>query len=133
MQELNFSVTLTRMSCGECAGTFAINEQYRLQRKEKGGSWNCPYCKTSWSYSESTVNELKRELAVEKNRTELAIKRKEWAEQEAKVERNRAGAYKGIITKIKSRVSKGVCPCCNRTFANLARHMGTQHPDYVER
>lgn len=22
------------------------------------------------------------------------------------------------------------CPCCTRTFANMARHMKTQHPDY---
>jgi hypothetical protein len=24
----------------------------------------------------------------------------------------------------------GVCPCCNRTFQQLARHMKAKHPGY---
>lgn len=30
--------------------------------------------------------------------------------------------------KIK-RVQNGVCPCCNRTFKDLAAHMKTKHPE----
>ena len=30
-------------------------------------------------------------------------------------------------------VSGGACPCCNRSFENLARHMATKHKDYVKR
>lgn len=40
-------------------------------------------------------------------------------------------AAKGRITKIKNLVSKGVCPCCNRQFANLHRHMTTEHPTFT--
>lgn len=43
----------------------------------------------------------------------------------------RAAAYKGQVTKIKRRVGAGICPCCNRSFANLARHMAGQHPDFT--
>lgn len=25
----------------------------------------------------------------------------------------------------------GVCPCCNRSFTNVRRHMTSQHPDYT--
>lgn len=25
-----------------------------------------------------------------------------------------------------------VCPCCNRTFQNVARHIAGQHPDYAD-
>lgn len=39
-------------------------------------------------------------------------------------------ATKGVVTRIKNRVGHGVCPCCNRTFENLRRHMGSKHPDY---
>ena len=45
--------------------------------------------------------------------------------------RSRA-ALKGQVTKIKRRVSKGICPCCRRNFANLKRHMEGQHPDWSE-
>ena len=42
-----------------------------------------------------------------------------------------AAAYKGHLTRVKRRVGNGVCPCCNRTFKNLADHMTTKHPDYA--
>ena len=29
------------------------------------------------------------------------------------------------------RVGHGVCPCCNRTFGDLYRHMSTKHPGYA--
>jgi hypothetical protein len=28
------------------------------------------------------------------------------------------------------RIGNGVCPCCNRSFTNLRRHMTTKHPEY---
>lgn len=31
---------------------------------------------------------------------------------------------------MKNRVANGVCPCCNRHFENLERHMKGQHPDF---
>ena len=27
------------------------------------------------------------------------------------------------------RVHNGVCPCCNRSFQNLQKHMKTKHPE----
>jgi len=48
-----------------------------------------------------------------------------------KMERSRA-AYKGRVTRIKKRIGNGVCPCCNRTFSNLGRHMASQHPGYQD-
>jgi len=41
-------------------------------------------------------------------------------------------ATKGALTKAKRRVGNGVCPCCNRSFQNVRRHMTTKHPDYQE-
>jgi hypothetical protein len=31
---------------------------------------------------------------------------------------------------MRHRVSNGVCPCCNRTFAKLAAHMKIKHPGF---
>jgi hypothetical protein len=33
--------------------------------------------------------------------------------------------------KLKSRARHGVCPCCNRQFVNMAKHMQSKHPDFV--
>lgn len=45
-------------------------------------------------------------------------------------ERQRSAA-RGQVTRIKNRVGHGVCPCCNRTFENLGRHMMSQHPTFT--
>src|SRR3990167_10385434 len=42
-----------------------------------------------------------------------------------------AAAFRGQVTRVKNRVGNGVCPCCNRTFSDLARHMHSKHPDYA--
>lgn len=41
-------------------------------------------------------------------------------------------ALKGVVTRTKKRVGNGVCPCCNRTFQQLARHMEAKHPEYAD-
>ena len=119
--ELDFYV----VSCGDCGGVYAILERVRLQKEREGKSWTCPYCKSGWGYSGCGENaRLKRELEQER-------KRKEWAQQEARNAENRRRAEKGAKTRIKNRIANGVCPCCNRTFQNLAKHMGNKHPDYA--
>ena len=45
-------------------------------------------------------------------------------------EKASARAYKGAATKAKKRAAAALCPCCNRSFSQLARHMASQHPDY---
>lgn len=47
-------------------------------------------------------------------------------------ERRSHAATKGQLTRVRKRIAAGVCPCCNRTFQNVARHMAGQHPDYAE-
>ena len=42
----------------------------------------------------------------------------------------RAATFKGHVTRIKNRVGRGDCPCCNRHFDNLQRHMATKHPTW---
>jgi hypothetical protein len=36
------------------------------------------------------------------------------------------------IKRIKKRAAAGTCPCCQRSFSNMATHMKRQHPDYVK-
>lgn len=34
------------------------------------------------------------------------------------------------LVRDRHRFANGVCPCCNRSFEALRRHIATQHPDY---
>lgn len=117
--QIKMLVTLTEINCGECAGTYAINERYRQQQYQKGGTWTCPYCKTGWGYSGNSENEkLKRELEAEKARKLDALSRA-----------NVAATERDKLARKLKRVSRGVCPECRRTFSNLARHMACKHGD----
>jgi hypothetical protein len=46
--------------------------------------------------------------------------------------RRGAAAQKGQKTRIKNRIARGVCPCCNRSFADLGAHMQQKHPHFTE-
>lgn len=75
---------------------------------------------------------LRRERDALKQR--LAEKDDEIARQRnrAEVTERRLSAAKGRVTRIKNRVGHGVCPCCNRTFGDLQRHMATKHAGYAK-
>ena len=124
-------VSLTTINCGRCGGIYAINERYRAQKEEEGGSWNCPYCKVGWGYSDNNENSrLRREKAALEQRLREEKIRTQTARVSAQFHKNQAIAYKGHKTRLQKRIKAGVCPCCNRTFKQLAEHMASEHPDY---
>lgn len=124
------TTSLTTINC-KCGGTYAINERYREEKARTGGYWHCPYCECSWGYGEGENARLKKEVEAAKKREQMANQRADDWRVRADHEGRRAAAARGQVTKLKNRVGKGVCPCCNRTFANLQRHMQGQHPDWA--
>lgn len=113
---LAVTVNLTEINCGECGGTYAINERYREQKYQKSGFWNCPYCQCSWGYGKGENAKLREEVEAEKRRTQAALTRE-----------NEERAAKEKLERKLLRVGRGTCPECNRSFANLARHMNCKH------
>lgn len=97
-------------------------------RADSKRSFFCPNGH-SQHYTESEADRLRRER--DRLKQQIAQEQdvaRQWRE-EAEREKARAAGYKGVATKMRNRVAKGVCPCCNRTFLDLARHMATKHPD----
>jgi hypothetical protein len=100
------------------------NSQNHL--KENGGFW-CPAGHQRHFVSgESEEIKLRRQL-------QQKIQNEAYLNDQIKAAERRTSAARGVVTRIKNRVSHGVCPCCNRTFANLMRHMKTKHPAYNEK
>lgn len=131
---------LTTMNCGVCGGVYAIQEVYRKECHSKAKCWTCPYCRCSWGYPGKTeADKLRARLEIAQSRAdklrarlEIARSHADHAAQRAKgLERSNA-ALRGVNTRTKNRIKNGVCPCCKRSFVDLAAHMKTKHPAYGE-
>ena len=114
-------VQLTEMECGKCGVAFAIPESMRSEKERDGGNWFCPNGH-SRVYRETVTEKLAKErarsarLVAERDQLDASLR-----------------ATRGVVTRKTNelkRVKAGVCPCCNRSFQNLHRHMETKHPDF---
>lgn len=125
------STQLTTIECGRCGGIYAIGETYRDKCHDDGTSWNCPYCRVGWGYAgNSRVEQLTRKLAFQERELAHETARHKWTKSNLKDTEHRRRGEKAAKTRLKNRAAAGVCPCCNRTFKQLAAHMKTKHPTW---
>jgi len=127
-----FTNGLVLIECANCHMNFGVTEAFQKARRDDHKGFTCPNGHSNY-YSGHSEEEklrlerdrLKQQLAQRDDEITNQRRRKEHAQRSAQT-------YKGHLTRVKKRVAHGVCPCCNRTFANVARHMATQHKDYGE-
>jgi hypothetical protein len=116
MPEIQYTETLVTTTCW-CGIHLAIPSNLHRIAHEDGRSVYCPLGHTfGWSETFQTKYERERKR-VQATKDLLAAE-----------ERSHA-ATRGQMTKLKKRVHAGVCPCCQRSFQNVARHMKTKHPE----
>ncbi len=126
METMLVTETLTKITCGKCGGCYAIAERYRQEKQDETGHWHCPYCQQQWGFYGKT------EAQKQRHRAEVAESRERAAQCRTRAMERSRNALKGVVTKTKRRIGKGVCPCCNRTFQDLQRHMAGKHPEYAD-
>lgn len=124
------TLTMYAAECPTCGIAYGVPEDFRRRRQEDGVSWYCPrghkVC-----YLKSDVQGLRDELARERHRLDqVRAEANHQRDMRGAAERS-LSATKGVVTRIRNRVGKGVCPCCNRTFQDLGRHMATKHPAWA--
>lgn len=113
---------LETMTCSECGIFYALPEQMLdWARMHPEITWCCP----NGHRRHFPGRTLEQKLADARQREQAT------RDLLAAEERSHA-ATRGHLTRTKKRVAHGVCPCCNRTFQQLSRHMKSQHPDYAE-
>jgi hypothetical protein len=122
------SVVLVETSCASCGITFAVPEWWQRKRRDDGQGFYCPNGH-SLVYGANTLE--KRLKEAERARDAARAYARSVVDQND-AERRSHAATKGQLTKVRKRVAAGVCPCCNRTFQNVSRHMAGQHPDYAK-
>lgn len=116
--------------CASCGCYFGVPSGFTANRRSDKGSFYCPNGH-SMSYNESELDRVRRERdRLKQGAAEKDDEIKRQRELRKETERKLVAA-KGQMTKLRKRVSNGVCPCCNRTFADMARHMQTKHPEFI--
>lgn len=117
------TLELEVVECPACFMEYGIPaEMYRQRRRETEEA--ATYCPNghSWHFTGRSWDQKMKDAEARV----LAAR-----DQAAAAERQ-AAAARGQVTKLKNRIANGVCPCCHRSFANLARHMAGKHPGYQE-
>ncbi len=122
------------INCNPCGLQFAIPASLYTSWDAKDRAIFCPGCGSNlYPSGKSEAEKLKEKLvAVEARAAENA----RWAEQRIAAERTAArgsaiaaGCAKAKLERAMKRLGAGVCPCCNRTFSQLSRHMKSKHPE----
>ena len=118
--------------CPACGEVFGLLRQTDAVLRRSTQTFYCPFGhQMSFSLGESEATKLRRErdrLKQDAARLQESIN---YQRDRAERSERRVSAARGQITRLKNRAANGVCPCCNRTFANLARHMDTKHKGFV--
>lgn len=120
------------LNCARCNETFGLSDETEAVLRRSGREFHCPWGHTQhFPLGKSEAQKLQAALDEERRRRQIAEQRTARYADEAAAERRRANAFKGVATKVRKRAKAGTCPCCNRTFAELSRHMASQHPDFT--
>lgn len=134
-------MTLTLVDAYECLNCchegcgiqFAVPTSWYTNRKNDHIIWYCPNGHGQHFTGLSDKERLEKEVIRERARRDQAEADAEWQSKQRQIAENSARAFRGVVTRTKNRVSKGICPCCNRYFAQLHNHMKAKHPDYGPR
>lgn len=112
-------------TCITCGVIYTGPQALLKNQREKGGYHTC--CNghsQGWSKEQSENEKTRRER--DRLKQQLAQRDDEIRAKERQIEAERKKA-----TKAKKRNAAGVCPCCNRTVGQMARHMKTKHPTFI--
>lgn len=119
--------------CCNCSVAFCMTTTLRNERLEDRKLFYCPNGHAQHYTGKSQDQQRIEALELEVRNKELALTSartsREWAEKRAKGANIAAGMARGALRRTIARVHAGVCPHCNRTFRQLARHMTSKHSE----
>ena len=121
MSHYTISLNMITMRCANCGVMFGVPKEFDQKRRDDGNKFYCPngHCNV---YRKTEADKLREQL--------LKTQRRVADEQRRALRaKGRADQLDKQYHRVRQRIMAGVCPCCNRTFQNVARHMATKHPE----
>ncbi len=129
-QTITLATTLETVTCYTCGALFAMPSALMRRFLDTGATFYCPLGHGQ-RFTETIQQKLNDALGQVKQTRERAEARVRAARDQAEAAERSNRALRGHNTKLKKRIAAGVCPCCHRSFQNLARHMVGQHPGFA--
>lgn len=126
-------VSMVMVHCCKCGTPFmmttALNDACRKEGESK--MFYCPNGHPQ-VYRKSAADRVREEMEAKlKFQEEEARVWMEDADKRALALEDQKRRVKKELRDMKKRIANGVCPCCNRTFDDLAAHMSDKHPGVV--
>lgn len=124
-------VTLVTETCCVCGVVFAMPEDLKQNCRKEGPnkSFYCPNGHAQY-YQHTIRDQELMKLKQEKEQLQQSRISLLNQLQDKEVE---ISTLKKSAKRRNLRIKAGVCPCCNRTFKQLAEHMNAMHPDYARK
>lgn len=112
--------------CITCGIRYTVPKAMWDKQRQDGGFHRCPNGHSQgWTPGKNTeFDRMKRER-------DRAVQEQARLAQEASEAQQRATKAETSERRLRKRIYAGVCPCCKRTFRNLASHIETKHPDQL--
>lgn len=118
-QKVTFQTYFENEECIKCGVPFAIPHYFKENKMRTHELFYCPNGHGQYYSGKNAEEKLKDEITSLQERLNNTLTR----ENELRV----------INDKLQKRIGAGVCPCCKRTFKQLANHMKHKHPDYIKK
>ncbi len=126
---MNVDIELKRCTCW-CGTPLMLPERLLDAAQKSGHTIYCPHGHTV-AWKETEADKLRRERDGLKQDQARLEEENAAARLALDVARDRMQKAEVANKRLKKRASAGTCPCCSRTFANMAEHMKKQHPAFV--
>lgn len=115
------------LRCGNCGVTHTIPDVKYDHCYLEGGFWTCPNGHSRGWENGANKREID-EVRRDRDRLKQDAAR---LQDEIAAEKERAAAAEKKYLQARKRSAAGLCPCCNRSFSNMQRHMKTKHPNVI--
>lgn len=126
---ITYEGTLVVVKCW-CGMAHAVPEDLAdYQRRAHADGTAVPdiYCPLGHCHVPAGKGRAEREREL-REATEQALAN---SREETRIAYAEISTLRAAATKARKRAARGVCPCCHRSFVDVARHINGQHPTYV--
>ena len=112
--------TMEFLTCSVCGIRFAAPGFWLSKRRDDHEIFYCPSGHSQYFPAKSQA-----EIAIS-DRNKVQAKLNEALHAQVVLEK-KLNEEKAKLARLETRISHGICPCCNRSFKDLERHMKLKH------